>query len=511
MRAFTSFWSAEGHLRRCRLVVASLLTLVLAAAILARADASRDEVLARAVYVGQVGSFIEREGEITSHRAKELPCEPRIATVEWVPYKSPLTENPARFGGGKRIFPGARQPGLKAHEFRKVLVRVQIRPPAAGVPIFLRAFDVDDSSGLFATGRGGDNQNTLARPTDPVLNIGMLEGFVPNRPVVLKTNDQGSVTIGFLVTMQPGDNFKVVASTNRALIQRLVVKGQQIRDSLTGNVLAEARARHPEGDEAVTTELLTVWRRLHVEVDSMPGRSIMNGPGVGEHVEHTDLERGAMGDENATAPLLEAPPMGVERQQATPFSLMQTSDDPRKNLYAPAYIWPVYDLPSSRVKFDANVERREHPVQIFANQDYESTPDFWVVYLQGAYQGVAFERVVQGEAVWAMGDAVPRSGTESAGEVKWMVELGRTVGAIKSDDSLIRISGSTIYMRTIREIERRLGLPCLEATVVHESGHQFGLLDGTGGIMERCSAKMERRFTPAQLKMIRSRPHPQDN
>ncbi|GEM_PF-4385700 len=324
MGEFASFWTPGWHFRKRHLMVVSLLVLVLVTAKArgavshrriegvfrgiasligtpAHADTGRDDVPALSVCADEMSPLIERKArsEVTSRRAEGLRCEPRIITVEWIPYANSLDENPAQFGGGKRIFPGARQPGLKAHEFRQVLVRVRVRPPTAGVTIFLRSFDVDDSSGLFATGRGGDNQHTLARPTDPILNIGMLEGFIPNQSVAMETDARGSVTAVFIVTMQPGDNFKVVASVDRALIQRLVVKGQEIRDSLTENVLAGARARHLEGDEAVTTELLTVWRRLHVEVDSMPGQSTMKMRRRSERLEHVDMEDAMTDGESA--------------------------------------------------------------------------------------------------------------------------------------------------------------------------------------------------------------------
>ena len=60
--------------------------------------------------------------------------------------------------------------------------------------------------------------------------------------------------------MHPGDNFMVAASCSEEYLNGITVKGYELLDS-DGDPL-------PTG-KALVTPLLTVWRRFHVELDSM--------------------------------------------------------------------------------------------------------------------------------------------------------------------------------------------------------------------------------------------------
>lgn len=60
------------------------------------------------------------------------------------------------------------------------------------------------------------------------------------------------------------------AATEKEVIDRLTVDKRNIKDPKDGRTLAEENAGAPAGDESVASKLLTVWRRVHVEVDSMP-------------------------------------------------------------------------------------------------------------------------------------------------------------------------------------------------------------------------------------------------
>jgi hypothetical protein len=216
-------------------------------------------------------------------------------------------------------------------------------------------------------------------------------------------------------------------------------------------------------------------------------------------------------DDAAQWPLLQVPPMGTNAQGGTPFALMQTSDDASRNLYAPAYVMPEYDLRNlGSVPFNRNVEPgTEHANQVRA-QTTTSSAGYWIVYLQGAFQGPAFRMLTDRD----LGDADPNDEirTTSSGRDRG-AEAGRTSAVENPDRSLSRIEGSTIYVETIRDIQLFSGLDCLAITTIHETGHQFGLLDVRtgqgGGIMEPCSATIQRSFTADHLNAIRQRPHPQ--
>jgi hypothetical protein len=212
-------------------------------------------------------------------------------------------------------------------------------------------------------------------------------------------------------------------------------------------------------------------------------------------------------DDAAQWPFLQVPPMGNNAQAGTPFELMQTSDDASRNLYAPAYVKPVYDLRTlSTASFNRNVDPGlDHANQVRA-QTMTSSANYWLVYVQGAFQGPAFLVGSRSD----LGDADPNDEirTTSSGRDRG-AEAGRTSAIENPDRSLSGIEGSTIYVETIRDIQLFSGLDCLAITTIHETGHQFGLIDRTMGIMEPCSATIQRSFTADHLNAIRKRPHPQ--
>jgi hypothetical protein len=124
-------------------------------------------------------------------------------------------------------------------------------PPVAGVQVFFRSIDVDDPTtddkDLDDEKQEKDNHG---RPPEGILRQ----------------------DVEFEVTMQPGDNFRVVAScVSRTEIAGNRVKAKQddgdarVVDA-NGNVIkddtttAAARKARP---------VLTVWRVLHVEADTM--------------------------------------------------------------------------------------------------------------------------------------------------------------------------------------------------------------------------------------------------
>jgi hypothetical protein len=206
--------------------------------------------------------------------------------------------------------------------------------------------------------------------------------------------------------------------------------------------------------------------------------------------------------------------MGTNAQGGTPFALMQTSDDASRNLYAPAYVMPKYDLRTlGTVPFNRNVEPgTEHANQVRA-QTMTSSANYWIVYLQGAFQDLTFTRVTTPTGTVEQGDADPIGEVVTGGGVTRGAIGGRTSAVVNPDGSLSQIGGSTIYVETLRDVQAFNNLDCLAITVIHESGHQFGLLDVKtgqgGGIMEPCSATIQKSFTADHLNAIRKRPHSQ--
>lgn len=186
-----------------------------------------------------------------SDRKKVITID--VTTVQWD--STPTTQlgaNPAP-GGGLRVFPD-RVSQSDPECPHTVKVHVAITPARQGITVHFRALDVDDPS---ANGPPiddeGSAQDNRGSPQTAVLSA--------NSAI---TNAEGVAEVTFAPTMQPGDNFRVaVACCNGCWLSRLQVP-QNVAD---GRVLYADGSIVPEGVHI--TPMLTVWRRLWVERDTM--------------------------------------------------------------------------------------------------------------------------------------------------------------------------------------------------------------------------------------------------
>jgi hypothetical protein len=160
------------------------------------------------------------------------------------------------------------------------------------------------------------------------------------------------------------------------------------------------------------------------------------------------------------------------------------------NLVAPAYIKSVYDLGSGSKQptFNLNVEiGPELPSQLSSGRDNVSTNEYWVAYIQGAFQG--------GSAKDSDPDNEPVTG-------------GLTATFLNNPPSSLD-QGSLVYVESLRDFGACPGITTLSKTTVHEVGHQFGLLDSTGGIMNQgCIPATDLYFVPDHVAAMRGRTHP---
>ncbi|RMD65989.1 hypothetical protein D6833_02110 [Candidatus Parcubacteria bacterium] len=186
-------------------------------------------------------------------------------------------------------------------------------------------------------------------------------------------------------------------------------------------------------------------------------------------------------------------------EAAHPFdvnlSLLQDSDDLNDNRLATAYVRPVYDLNSpTEAPFNRNVNvgmlpdpDQEAKTQLMAGRDSMSTNDFWTVYFQGAFQEDSRR------------DQDPNSETQLI--AGWTPDFD--------------FRGSLIFVEAIRDGAVSVGGGQTLAdqinmtTVVHELGHQFGLGENTGGVMNQGVFDPDQAFfTDDHLHLIRSRLKP---
>ena len=173
-------------------------------------------------------------------------------------------------------------------------------------------------------------------------------------------------------------------------------------------------------------------------------------------------------------------------------SLMQASDSTGLNLFATAYIRPVYDL-GSGVKtnlFQMNVESTADALaQLSAGRDSTSYPRFWTACVQGAFQGMT--RITLSGLV--AGDSDPN------------IEAG-VLGITPGLNSL----GALIFVETIRDSEIAGGIAVgslLQKTTTHETGHQFGLDHENNSIMQQ-GYPVPLVFAPRHLNDIRNKSNP---
>jgi hypothetical protein len=177
---------------------------------------------------------------------------PAIVSVEWRNLDgSPLTNVNPNAGGGMRIF--ADRPTPTSPVENRVRIRARISPavPMLG-GVYFQVYDVDDSSSNIAP---------LDDETIGFDNKGMWTQL-PLAGVNADTN--GIAETVFTVSMQPGDNFRAVATISNGFFNGIAaIQDDGINARLTNT------AHGALVPAANVSGLLTVWRRLHVEVDSM--------------------------------------------------------------------------------------------------------------------------------------------------------------------------------------------------------------------------------------------------
>lgn len=210
-----------------------------------------------------------------------------VATVTWIAVPgSPLDTNP-NTGGGLRIYPG-KALYIDPDQAREVTGRATVNPPVAGALVHFRAVDVDDPSA-----------NGL--PIDDELNSTDNRGGQPAMAASGITDSLGQVEVTLTPTLGPGDNFRVAATVTPTWLDRL----QARQSDSQGTVEDVSMQVVPEGIRI--TKMLTVWRRMHLELDSMTwGADSNTGPKTIDTVTlndpHTGDGRANLDDWNGQAP-----------------------------------------------------------------------------------------------------------------------------------------------------------------------------------------------------------------
>jgi hypothetical protein len=219
-----------------------------------------------------------------------------------------------------RVFPGGRYTNYTAYNDTVLIVVTLSQPLLFAVDLYVRPFDIDDPSadpsldpndtGVFvgpnclngvctytgATSLTGqklatydahsDNRNT-ARATSPAGLLIDPQGVLQPDPLgIIKlhfTPPYFSKTLNLQVSRQPGDSHQVVVSPNYQHLARLENLDQRDSLEIVDPIIAVDPTSSPQAPVrlpgAYASPLLTVWRLLHLEVDSMVAPSLV-APGI---------------------------------------------------------------------------------------------------------------------------------------------------------------------------------------------------------------------------------------
>jgi hypothetical protein len=202
---------------------------------------------------------------------KPFKLDTKVSTLTFEPISnlrisSVIDINP-NSGGGQRIFPDKDDPNVSIDPYSHATVQVKafVTPAKQGVKVYFKKYDLDDPSANMlpldddtGTNTGNDNRG----------NRGTLQQSGTLSAVSALTDASGIATVNFTTTMQPGDNFAVAASTNNTYLGTVTIDGTNLKDNANTQI-PTTLACSSSAVNACRTDMLTVWRRLHIEVDSM--------------------------------------------------------------------------------------------------------------------------------------------------------------------------------------------------------------------------------------------------
>jgi len=221
-----------------------------------------------------------RFGNTTAVRASHIFTIATITSLvfeKFNVYYTDLDNNGQPLIASQRIFPD-KESTTDYWDTSLVKVKATISPVIPYVQIYFANFDLDDPSAIGApidtNGSAGDDNNGSVMIGTTPSSAGQLSLFsTPTgcSATVGKANcitgADGTLTVQFKTTMQPGDNFVIAASLSDTYRNGFQVYGVDILNE--GSVIHKSGEYNEDQAAGIRTEMLTVWRRLHIEYDSM--------------------------------------------------------------------------------------------------------------------------------------------------------------------------------------------------------------------------------------------------
>ncbi len=458
-----------------------------------------------------------------------------VESLEWQTVGGNLPLDTCPNNGGKQIFPGKIGPNDSTPNVRRQVDLVAIvEPPIPGVQVYFKVWDVDDP---FDQLRACDPVNPAP---DCVPNVGEIDNNragpdnrpVPEEPLThtVTTEEDGTATWTITVSMQPGNNYRAAASALSDVFGPDPQVTQTTAD-LLGVTGAEGNFVANGGDSGykvpvVWSKMLTVWRKLHVEVDSMmapdftntqtgiiPSAPTFNATnnhafitlaGLESVFNKTDQHKVGRIDVlsfgsfvtiatvKGPPPIVEiinappnivtaagvsynlwdddagsVPPFVMVGFNAPPVTLPKVLDTSlMDNVFQMAYVdvpGPDMQYYDTTTAFDRNVAENEAADKGKENRDLTSESGYWVVHITSAFQGYTDK------------DGDPDIEQGGDGLQYGVTGVRLFFGAARS--------GSLVHLETIRDDKRGNLAAMIELeryTVTHEAGHQF-LLEHVDG------------------------------
>jgi hypothetical protein len=463
-----------------------------------------------------------------------------VTKVEIVKENSPLDANP-NAGGGLRIFADRNNPSDTS--FRdSVIATATISPAVPFVEVDFRVFDPDDPS----TNATVDPNGAAGNDNIPDLTFRPLQGTLSGGGA--RTDSSGRASVRLTVGWQPGNNYVVAATTDP-----FYVNGLRLRAS-NGSVIEDSAGLPLPNARAKLTPMITVWRRLHIEVDRMANVAGNTVEGVVAGVTNPTIKSstidlglnlpapGATGTDGlrnrfeggtltvTTGGVSTAYPVTANTANVTgndkvtvlgtiPASAVGqryrlVDDDAAHDFgdgavvpfpdtgrlaacFAPAYVLPVFDLSNPRpvVPFVLNTSGSAAgdllPLYRFDNINWQNYQTFWTVYVLGAMQGPAGE---DGDPDDLNLDGRP---DEPGGYSLGTVDAVGGVGAIIYFEGINELAGGRRVLTNAKGTGE-------QDVVAQKVGQLFGTEHFDGGLM----AQQSNIFSPTSLRKIREALHP---
>ena len=489
-------------------------------------------------------------------------------TIYWETYDQPgdntlIDAHPAvPANGGKRIFPDKKTyDDAHANERRLVFAVVQFpgEAPPAGTKMWFRLWDVDDPSDddgpIDADASGPDNRDgTWAIAGGDGIKMVLVEvGKIKRFP-----GDSGPTTcdakhckVAVRVGMQPGDNWRFCATMEE--------NEQALRQ------MTQDQADHgPPPPQVKRSEMLTTWRKLYLELDSMDtgldhgvssdiDATYANTPHAGES--GAEIDGWNPGDDGryeggtATTSSGGGPDVTFEIidhwddvgddtlyvvGDITPYNGEYISfcdddqfDSPRtvdwslvKEKFAPAYIEPEEDVEarSLNTPFVPTVRTATVPIYNAAQPGKIRSPSssYWVALVLSAHQGKQWQEQPT-DHIRSSVDGDPDLYYHFHGGVWTKIGDPALVFGTACCSVGARVPNvALVFLEAVREhgawvaagwVPPQMMFTAQQVerrTVAHELGHVFGLGEGPAGtLMESSGFDPAHFFNEEQLKAIR--------